>query len=74
MLPLDGFEQLQPIKLRALQPYVEKDQLRAARFNRRDSLVRIARQTRPVSLVLQDAGDKSTNVVLVINDKNVSSH
>ena len=74
MLALNRFEQLQPVEFRALQPYVEEDQLWTARFNRRDGLVRIARQARAVPLVLQDAGDEPTDVVLVIDDKNVSSH
>ena len=74
MLALDRLEQLQPVKLRALQPDIEEDQLRTARFDRRDRLVRIARQARPVSLILQDAGDEFADVVFVINDKNVSSH
>ena len=71
---LIDFEQLQPVEPRALQPDVEQDQLRAARFDRRDRLVGIARDARAVALVLQDAGDEFADVVFVVDDENVSGH
>ena len=74
VLALDRLEQLQSVELRALQPDVEQDQLRPARFDRRDRLVGIARQPRPVALVLEDAGDEFADVVFVVDDQNVSSH
>ena len=74
MLPLDCLEQLQPVELGALQPDVEQDQLRAARLDRRDRLVRIARQARSVALILENAGDELANVVFVVDDEYVRSH
>ena len=74
MLAFDRLEQLQPIQLRSLQPDVEEDQLRAARFDRCDGLVRVARQARTVSLILQDAGDEFADVLFVVDDENVSNH
>ena len=74
ILPLDRLKQLQPVQLRTLQPDVEQDKLRPARLDRRDRLVRIARQARAVAFVLQNAGDEFADVVFVVDDENVSSH
>src|SRR5208337_1811873 len=74
ILPLDRLEQLQPVQLRTLQPDVEQDELRTARLDCRQRLVRIARQTRAMAFVLQNPGDKLADVVFVVDDEDVSSH
>jgi hypothetical protein len=74
MLLLDDLQQLQSVKARALQPYVEQHQLRAARFYRRERLVGIARDAGAVTLVGQDSRNDLTDVVLVVDDQNVGGH
>src|ERR1700722_11338291 len=74
MLGLDRVQELQPVELGALQPDVEKHQVRPARLDRSDRLVAVARGARIVALVLQDARHQLADVGLVVDDEDVGRH
>ena len=74
MLLLDNLQQLQAVQPRTLQPYVEQDQLRATRLDGAKRLVGIARQPRAVTLVRENSRDDFSDVVFVVNNKNVAGH
>ena len=74
MLLLDAVKQLQPVELAALQPDVEKDEVRPARCDRVQRVIAVARSARGVALVLQDARNQIADVGLVVDDQNFRRH
>ena len=71
---LDDVEHLQAVEAAALQPDIEDDELRAALLDGLEGLIGIARQTRAVTVVLQEAGDHLADVGLVVDDQDVRCH
>src|SRR6185437_6110494 len=74
MLLLDGIEQLQPIELAALQPNVEKHQIRPPRYDGIKRLVTIASRERAVPLVFEYPGHQIADVCLVVDNENFCAH
>ena len=74
MVALDLLEQLQTVKLAALQPDVEEYQVGAAVGDFRQCAVAIARGARGEAFVLEDARHQIANIGLVIDDENVICH
>ena len=74
MLFLDHAEKLQAVKLAALQPDVEEDQIGTPARDRVQRGVAVARGAGVVALVLQQAGHQLADVRLVVNDENVRRH
>ena len=71
---LDDVEHLQAVEAAALQPDIQDDELRAALLHRFQRFVRIAGETRAVTVVLQEAGDHLPDVRLVVDDQDVGCH
>ena len=74
MLLLDGVEQLQTVELASLQPDVEQDETRPARGDGGNRLVAVARRSRAVALVLQNARDELADICLVVNYEDFRPH
>src|SRR5258707_2662705 len=74
MVLLYLLEQLQPIELAALQPDVEKHQMRAAIGNFRQRRIAVARGPGGKTLVVKNARDQITNIGFVIDNQNVICH
>src|SRR5712692_1135737 len=74
MLGLHAVEKLQPVEAASLQPDVEEDQVRAARAERGERLVAVARGARLVALVLQDTRDQLADVRFIIDDEDIGRH
>jgi hypothetical protein len=74
MVRLDDLQQLQPIEPRALQPDVEKDEMRAARLDGGKRLIGVLRRARAMALVGQNARDNVADIGFVINYKNIGCH
>ena len=71
---LDLLEQLQPVELAALQPDVEKHQMRPPVGNLGERRIAVACGARGKAFILEDAGDQIANIRLVVDDKNVICH
>ena len=74
MVALDLFEQLQPVELAALQPDVEKHQMRAAIGDLRQRRIAVARGPRRKALVIEDARDQIADIGFVVDNQNVTCH
>src|SRR6266850_2556840 len=70
----DLFQQLQPVELAALQPDVEKHQMRAAVGNFRERRIAVACGSGAKALVLENARNQIANIGLVIDNQNVICH
>src|SRR6266850_2760417 len=70
----DLFQQLQPVELAALQPDVEKHQMRAAGSNFRERRIAVARGSGVKALVLQNTRNQIANIGFVIDNQNVICH
>ena len=71
---LDGRQQLQAVEFAALQPDVEKYQIRPTRDDRRQCIIAVAGRARDIALVLQDAGYEIADIGLIVDDQNFSGH
>ena len=69
LLALDGFQNLDAVHLRALQPDVEHDKLRTAGPDGGQRGFGIARDAGGIALVLQDSRDQIANILFVIDDQ-----
>ena len=67
-------EDFEAVEAAALQPDVENDEVRLARFDCQQRLVAVAREAALVAFIFENAGDKLTDVSLVIDDQNVRCH
>ena len=74
VLLLHAVEQLQTIKLAALQPDVQEDQVRSTGCDRRQGIIAVAGGTRSVALVLEDAGNQIADIGLVIDYQDFVGH
>ena len=74
MVLLDLLEQLQAVELGALQPDVEKHQMRAAIGDLGQRGIAVARRPRRKPLVIEDARDEIADIGLVIDNQNVTCH
>src|SRR6185295_3427298 len=71
---LDLLEQLQAVELGALQPDVEKHQMRTTRGNLAKRGIAVARGPGTETFVIQDARNEVTNIGFVIDNQNVTGH
>ena len=71
---LDLLEQLQAVELGALQPDVEKHQMRAAVGNLAKRGIAVARGPGTEAFVFQDARNEVTNIGFVVDNQNVTGH
>ena len=71
---LDLLQQLQPVELGALQPDVEKHQMRAAIGDLRQRRIAVARGPGAKTLVVQNARNEVANIGLVVDNQNVTCH
>src|ERR1700716_837087 len=71
---LDLLQQLQAIELAALQPDVEKHQMRAAVGDFRQRRIAVARGSGRKTLVVQNARNQVANIGFVIDNQNVIGH
>src|SRR5262249_56580090 len=67
-------QQLQPVETAALQPDVEKDQVRPARLDRRHGVVAVAGGAGVVAFVLKDAGDQLADIGFVVDNEDIGRH
>src|SRR6266851_5352011 len=74
MVLLDLFQQLQPVELAALQPDVEKHQMRAAIGNFRECRIAVARGPGRKTLVFENPRNQIANIGFVIDNQNVICH
>ena len=74
MVPLDLLQQLQPVELAALQPDVEKHQMRAAIGDFRQRRIAVARGPGGKTLVVENARNQIANIGFVIDNQNVICH
>src|SRR6202158_5116181 len=74
MVPLYLLQQLQSVELAALQPDVEKYQMRAAIGDFRQRRIAVARRARGEALVVKNARNQITNIGFVIHNQNVTCH
>ena len=74
MILLDLLEQLQAVELGALQPDVEKHQMRAAVGDLAERRIAVARGPGIEAFVLQDARNEVTNIGFVVDNQNVTGH
>src|SRR6267154_6578917 len=74
MVLLDLFQQLQPVELAALQPDVEKHQMRAAIGDFRQRRIAVARCPGGKTLVVQNTGNQIPNICFVVDNQNVICH
>ncbi len=71
MVALDRFKQLQAVELAALQPDVEKHQMRTAVGNFRQRRIAVARGPGGEPLVLENARNQIADICLVIDNQNI---
>src|SRR5439155_7769751 len=71
---LDLLQQLQPVELAALQPDVQKHQMRAAVGNFGQRRIAVARGPGAKALVVENARHQIANIGLVIDNQNVICH
>ena len=71
---LDLLEQLQAVELGALQPDVEKHQMRAAVGDLGQRRIAVARGPGTEAFVVQDARNEVTNIGFVVDNQNVTGH
>ncbi len=71
---LDHVEERQSVEAAALEPNVEQHEMRPARLDRRDRLVRVLRGADGVAFVLEDAPYELPNVGFVVNDEDICRH
>ena len=74
MVPLDLLQQLQAVELAALQPDVEKHQMRAAIGDFRQRRIAVARGPGGKTLVVENARNQIANIRFVIDNQNVICH
>ena len=74
VVPLDLLQQLQSVELAALQPDVEKHQMRTAIGDFRQRRIAVARGARGEALVVKDARNQIANIGFVIDNQNVICH
>ena len=74
MILLDLLEQLQAVELGALQPDIEKHQMRAAVGDLGKRRIAVARSAGIEAFVLQDARNEVTNIGFVVDNQNVTGH
>ena len=74
VLGLEHVEQLQPVEPRALHPDVEENQARPPPRDLVERGIGVMRLPRLVAFVLEDARDEVADVVLVVDDQNVTRH
>src|SRR5438552_2663988 len=74
LLATDHVEQLQAVKLAALQPDIENDQRRPTLADRFDRLGAVVGAARRVPFVFENARDQSADVAFVVDDENVVAH
>ena len=70
----ENVEQLQAVELGALQPDIEKNQVRPPGRDGSQRIVRIAGGARDIAFVLQNASDQIADVGFVVDDENFSGH
>ena len=71
---LDLLQQLQPVELAALQPDVEKHQMRPPIGDFRQRRIAVARGPGGKTFIVEDAGNQIPNIRLVIDNQNVICH
>ena len=71
---LDDRQHLEAIEPAALQPDVENDELRPPLLDDPQRFVAVARQSRAVPLVFENARYKLANIRFVIDNQDVCSH
>ena len=71
---LDLLEQLQAVELAALQPDVEKHQMRPPVGDLRQRRIAVARGPRGEAFVFENAGNQIANIGFVVDDQNVICH
>jgi hypothetical protein len=74
MLLLDDLQQLQPVEPRTLQPDIKEDQMRPARADQHQRLVRAAGRPGAVAFVREDTRHQLADVAFVVDDENVRCH
>src|ERR1700686_143439 len=74
LFALDLLQQLQAIELAALQPDVEKYQMRTAVGDFRQRRIAVARGPGGESLIVKNPRDQITNIRLVIDNHNITCH
>jgi hypothetical protein len=74
MLLHDRVEQLQAVEPAALQPDVQKYEVRTACNDRRQRAVAVGGRARMIALILQNAGYQLPDVVFVVDYKNIRCH
>ena len=74
MFLLDGFEQLESVKLAALQPDIEEDKVRPPRDDRAQRIIAVTRSARDVAFVLQDTRNQIADIGLVVDNQNFRGH
>src|ERR1700678_4286136 len=74
MIPLHLLEQLQSVELAALQPDVEKHQMRTSIGDFSQRRIAVARGPRSETLVFKNAGNQIPNICFVVDNQNVICH
>ena len=74
MVPLDLLQQLQAVELAALQPDVEKHQMRPAIGDLGQRRIAVARGPGGETLVVENARNQIANICLVVDNQNVICH
>ena len=74
VLALHDRQQIEPIELAVLQPYIEHDEAGPARFQRLESAPPIGSFACPIALVFKYPCDQASNIGFVVNDENVMCH
>ena len=71
---LDGAQKLQAVEAAALQPDVEKHEVRAPGLDRGERGIAVTCRSRGKSLILENARDQFANVGLVVDDQYIGCH
>ena len=74
VLLLDNRKQGKPVKARTLQPDIKKDQGRAPLLDQLQRLIAVRSHARVIALIFQKPCNKLTNIDLVVDYENISSH
>ena len=74
MQRLDRLQHLQSVETRALQPNIEKNEMRPPGGDGGQGLVGVLGDAGSIALVAQNAGDQFPDVRFVVDDENVARH
>jgi hypothetical protein len=74
MLPLYNVKECKAVEPATLKPDIQQQEIRTARTDGGQRVLRVLRRANRIAFILQDAGHQIPNIGLVVHNQNIGGH